>query len=125
MFIKEGKEQEEALVLASENLSLLEQELKGKTFFGGEKFGFVDLALGWLANLIGLLEEIIGLKVVDGEKFPLLWAWMHRFANAPIIKDDWPPRDRMILKFQALRDANNINAATATATATAASSKSV
>ena len=93
------------MVPAMENLKFLEEELKGKRFFGGETIGFVDLALGWLANLIGLLEEIVGLKVVDGEKLPLLSAWMQEFGDAPIIKDNWPARDGMILKFQALRDA--------------------
>lgn len=93
------------MVAATENLKLLEEELKDKKFFGGERIGFLDLALGWLANLTGILEEIIGVKVVDEEKLPLLSAWMQEFADAPVIKDDWPPRDRMIVKFQALRNA--------------------
>ncbi|CAN6566747.1 unnamed protein product [Malus baccata var. baccata] len=42
----EGKEQEEAIVKAKENLKYLEEELKGKKFFGGEKLGFADVALG-------------------------------------------------------------------------------
>ncbi|RXH93189.1 hypothetical protein DVH24_013765 [Malus domestica] len=46
----EGKEQEEAIVKAKENLKYLEEELKGKKFFGGEKLGFADIALGWLAH---------------------------------------------------------------------------
>ncbi|RVW69438.1 Glutathione transferase GST 23 [Vitis vinifera] len=99
------KEQEEAMVEAMKNLWLLEEVLRGKKFFGGEKIGFVDLALGWLANLISLLEDVAGLKIVDEDKFPLLSAWMKDFADSPIIKDNWPPRDKMIAKFQALRDA--------------------
>ncbi|KAJ9680243.1 hypothetical protein PVL29_019528 [Vitis rotundifolia] len=50
VFLKEGKEQEEAMVEAMEHLQFLEDELKGKRFFGGERIGFVDLALGWLAT---------------------------------------------------------------------------
>ncbi|KAJ9680199.1 hypothetical protein PVL29_019487 [Vitis rotundifolia] len=105
VLMKQGKEQEEAMVPAMENLKFLEEELKGKKFFGGEKIGFVDLALGWLGNSISILEEIVGLKIVDEEKFPLLSAWMQDFADASIIKDNWPPRDKMIVKFQALLDA--------------------
>ena len=43
--------------------------------------------------------------LVDEEKFPLLYSWMQDFAEAPIIRDNWPPRDKMIVKFQALLDA--------------------
>ncbi|KAL6322798.1 hypothetical protein AAG906_019067 [Vitis piasezkii] len=100
VFIKQGKEQEEAMGPALETLKFLEEELKERS---------------WLGNLISKLEEIVGLKVVDGEKFPLLSAWMQDFADAPIIKDNWPPRDRMIVKFQALRDATIAAAAAAAA----------
>ncbi|KAF2306776.1 hypothetical protein GH714_021314 [Hevea brasiliensis] len=69
---KQGKEREEALVQATENLKFLEEELKGKRFFGGEEIGFVDIALGWLANLVLVVEEILGFKVIDKAGFPFL-----------------------------------------------------
>ncbi|KAJ9680189.1 hypothetical protein PVL29_019477 [Vitis rotundifolia] len=86
LFITQRKEQEEAM----DNLKLLEEKLKGNKFFGGEMIRFLDLALGWLASLISVMEEIIGLKVVD-EKFPFLSAWKQNFANALIIRDNWSP----------------------------------
>ena len=46
-----------------EYLKFLEEKLKGKMSFAGETIMFLDLALGWLANLISILEEIFGLKV--------------------------------------------------------------
>ncbi|KAF8380815.1 hypothetical protein HHK36_028309 [Tetracentron sinense] len=104
VFVKQGKEQEEAIGSAWENLKILEEELKGKKFFGGDTIGFVDIALGWTVNLIGILEEIIELKIVDEEKFPLLCAWMQDFADVSIIKDNWPPHDKMIAKFLAIRE---------------------
>ncbi|KAL6322771.1 hypothetical protein AAG906_018652 [Vitis piasezkii] len=70
-----------------------EDEMKGKRFFG-----FVDLALGWLANMMSIFEEVAGLKMVNEDKFPLLSAWMQEFANSPC-------QDKMTAKFQALRHA--------------------
>lgn len=99
MFIKQGKDQE-ALQEAMENLKFLEENLKGKKFFGGEKIGYLDIALGWLANLISLLEEIIDIKIIDKERFPLLFGWIQEFSQAPIIKESWPPHDKMLTKFQ-------------------------
>ncbi|KAF2320203.1 hypothetical protein GH714_025870 [Hevea brasiliensis] len=54
ILLKQGKEQEEEIPKAMENLEYLEEELKGKKFFGGEKIGLVDLALGWLAYYLGV-----------------------------------------------------------------------
>ncbi|XP_030474617.1 glutathione transferase GST 23-like [Syzygium oleosum] len=102
-FLSEGKEQEAALAEASEHLQKLEEELIGKKFFGGDNIGYVDIALGWLANLIRVFEEILSLKVVDCERFPLLFAWLKEFSDAPVIKDCWPPHDKLISKFIALR----------------------
>ncbi|KAL9423125.1 hypothetical protein AB3S75_035256 [Citrus x aurantiifolia] len=103
-FIKQGKEQEEAIGLAIETLKFLEEELKGKRFFGGEKIGLADLALGWLANLIGVFEEVIGVKLIEKERFPLLSAWMQEFAEAPVIKESWPPHEKLVTKFRAMRE---------------------
>ncbi|RVX00845.1 hypothetical protein CK203_026406 [Vitis vinifera] len=56
---------------------------------GGQTIGFVDLALGWLDNLISILKDIAGLKIVHEERLPLLSAWIQDFADAQIIKDNW------------------------------------
>lgn len=104
VFIKQGKEQDEAIPTATENLKLLEEELKGKKFFGGESIGYLDLAFGWIANLVSVLEEIIGKKLLDPEMFPLLSEWAVNFAEDPLIKECWPPRDKMVEKFVAIRE---------------------
>ncbi|KAI6676738.1 hypothetical protein NL676_037534, partial [Syzygium grande] len=101
-FISEGKKQEAALADATEHLQKLEEQLRGKKFFGGDNIGYLDIALGWLANLLRVFDEISSLKAVDGEKFPLLSAWFKEFSDAPVIKDCWPPHDKLISGFIAL-----------------------
>ncbi|XP_039034057.1 probable glutathione S-transferase [Hibiscus syriacus] len=100
IFTKEGKDREEAMAASVENLKFVEEELKGKKYFGGEKIGLADLVFGWLANLICVFEEVSGLKIVD-ERYPLLLAWMQEFYELPVIKDTWPPHDKMIIRYQA------------------------
>ncbi|KAE8009617.1 hypothetical protein FH972_006045 [Carpinus fangiana] len=101
VFIKQGKEQKEAIARAHGNLKYLEEELRGKKFFSGEKIGYVDLAFGWVANLISVCEEVKGLTLIEHEKHPLLLAWIQNFMDAPIIKESWPPRDKLISKYHA------------------------
>ncbi|KAB1224643.1 Glutathione transferase GST 23 [Morella rubra] len=105
VFNKQGKDQEEAIVPAQENLTYLEELLRGKIFFSGERIGFLDLAFGWLANMVSVFEEVMGATVLDNQKLPSLSAWMKNFMDAPIIKESWPPRDKLITKYQALREA--------------------
>ncbi|XP_068328552.1 probable glutathione S-transferase [Pyrus communis] len=100
-FMKEGKEQDEAIVKAKENLKYLEEELNSKKFFGGEKLGFADIALGWLAHYVSVFEDVAEMKMVTEEEFPLLSAWAATFADVPIIKDNWPSIGKLIAKFQA------------------------
>ncbi|BFG21285.1 hypothetical protein CerSpe_075590 [Prunus speciosa] len=104
LFSNERKEQEEAIVKAKENLKYLEEELKGKKFFGGEKLGLADIALGWIAHYESVYEDVVGMKLLTEEEFPLLSAWKLTFADAPIIKDNWPSRDKLVAKYQATRE---------------------
>ncbi|KAF2320286.1 hypothetical protein GH714_026714 [Hevea brasiliensis] len=57
VLLKQGKQQEEAIVSIIENFKYLEEELKGKKFFGGETIGLVDIALGWLAYHFNVVED--------------------------------------------------------------------
>ena len=104
VFASKGEKQEEAIALATENLKILEEELKEKKFFGGETIGLVDISLGCIANMTGTLEEIIELKIIQEERFPLLFKWIEDFSNHPDIKDSFPPRERMLDKFRKIQE---------------------
>ncbi|XP_050385460.1 probable glutathione S-transferase [Argentina anserina] len=100
----EGKEQEEATVKAKESFKYLEEELKGKKFFGGELIGFADIALGWLAHHLNVIEVIVNQKLLPEDEFPLLSQWQKTFADAHIIKENWPPQDKLVTKYSAFRE---------------------
>ncbi|CAL1409760.1 unnamed protein product [Linum trigynum] len=103
-FTKKGREQEEGLASIAEKLKLLEAELEGKKFFGGEEIGIPDFALGWLVNLVPVFEEILGLKIVDEERHPSLSEWSRRISDIRVIEESWPPRDKLVTKWAAIRD---------------------
>lgn len=104
VFVAQKEEREQAITPAHEHLKFIEEQLKDKKFFHGETIGYLDIAFGWMANLLSILEEIISFKLVDAERFPLLTAWIHNFSNDPVIKECWPPRDKMVTKFQLMRE---------------------
>ena len=52
---------------------------KGKDYFGGDKAGIVDIVLGGYLAWFNVFEKMIGVRVKDVERTPLLAAWADRF----------------------------------------------
>ncbi|KAJ9558498.1 hypothetical protein OSB04_013112 [Centaurea solstitialis] len=102
-FMSQGEDQDKAKENALENLKLVEEHLKGKKFFGGEKFGFLDLVFGWLARYPGIVNKAGNLKLLDKQMFPSLCTWMELFGDVPVIKENWPDEEALILKFHETR----------------------
>ncbi|GLT37528.1 hypothetical protein SLA2020_118390 [Shorea laevis] len=97
----EEKEKEKAMEEASECLKTLEGELKDKKFFGGDKVGMVDIVAIFIAFWLRVLQEVVGADLLTPEKFPALFKWSEELVGCPIIKENLPPRDRLIILFRA------------------------
>ncbi|KAK7350088.1 hypothetical protein VNO77_08191 [Canavalia gladiata] len=83
-----------------EALQFLENELKHK-FFGGDTIGLVDLAGSYIAFWVPALEEALGLKLLSNHKFPKLYKWAQEFTNHHVVKENLPPKDRVVGFFKA------------------------
>ncbi|XP_043725907.1 probable glutathione S-transferase [Telopea speciosissima] len=101
----EGKEQEKAVEEAWENLRTLENELQGKKFFGGETIGLVDIVANLIPSGIGIFEEVVGIKLLDEEKLPILCRWIEQFLSCDVVKECLPPRDELVEFVQARKEA--------------------
>ncbi|KAK2975707.1 hypothetical protein RJ640_010766 [Escallonia rubra] len=87
------EEPEKAIKEACENLELLENELGGKKFFGGDSLGIVDIVACFLAFWLGIVQEVTGLELLTREKFPKLSGWVDQFLGCRIVKESLPPRE--------------------------------
>ncbi|KAK4833928.1 hypothetical protein QYF36_013589 [Acer negundo] len=91
-----GKERETAIGEACEHLKTLENELGDKKFFGGEEIGLVDIVANFIGFWLVALQGPIGLELLTEEKFPKLWKWTHEYVNHTAIKENFPPKDKLI-----------------------------
>ncbi|KAF7807080.1 receptor-like protein EIX1 [Senna tora] len=99
-----GDQKENAAKTTREAIEKIEEEIKGKKFFGGEDIGYLDLALGWISYWLPIWEEVGDMQIFDRFKCPSITAWINNFLNHPIIKQNLPPRDKMLVYFHKLRN---------------------
>ncbi|KAK8945892.1 Glutathione S-transferase U17 [Platanthera guangdongensis] len=91
---KDAKDQMFAALLQLEEAFV--KSSKGKSFFGGDNIGFVDIALGsYIAWLKGM-DKIAGIKFLDEEKVPRLVEWAECFASATVSKDVLPQTEEVV-----------------------------
>ncbi|XBI75553.1 hypothetical protein VPH35_068916 [Triticum aestivum] len=68
----DGEEQAWLARETKESLGILDAQLEGKRFFGGDALGFVDLAACTLAHWLGVLEEVAGVRLMKDGEYPAL-----------------------------------------------------
>ncbi|KAL3839466.1 hypothetical protein ACJIZ3_024057 [Penstemon smallii] len=94
-FASPGEEGEKAKEEAAQLLKFLEEEIKGKKFFGGENIGLVDIAANFIGYWFGIIQQIAGLELLTKEKYPNLCKWVDGYINHSLVKDNLPPKDKM------------------------------
>ncbi|GMI84580.1 glutathione S-transferase tau 7, GLUTATHIONE S-TRANSFERASE 25 [Hibiscus trionum] len=103
-FATTGEDQAVAAESMAEALKLVEQELGGKKYLGGdEEIGYLDLVAGWIAYWLQFVEEVGGFKVMDSAKFPCLDAWIKNFVQIPSVAQSLPSPDELRNIFCAMR----------------------
>lgn len=87
----------EAAKVVRENFKTLESSLKpDHSFFDGEKLGFLDIAIAWIAVWAKMIEEVVGVKLLDDDNTPMLNAWFRDVLDVPVMKEYIPPLDKLV-----------------------------
>ncbi|KAL8121141.1 glutathione S-transferase U17-like [Apium graveolens] len=95
-----GEEEKNAAIkLVQEGLVLLEDAYtkcsRGKMFFGGEKIGYLDIALGSFLGWMRVTEKVNNVKLIDEANTPGLVNWAHNFCSDAAVKDVMPQTDKL------------------------------
>ncbi|KAK1390650.1 Glutathione transferase [Heracleum sosnowskyi] len=99
----QGEEKEKVVKSTIEEFEKIEEEIKGRKFFGGESIGYLDIALGWISYWLPLWEEVGSINIFDPIKFPGIASWVENFLSQPVINEKLPPKDRAVEYFQERR----------------------
>ncbi|KAJ8539706.1 hypothetical protein K7X08_013958 [Anisodus acutangulus] len=106
VFCNTGEKQQNAIKESLEMLKTIEENALGEKYklFGGENIGLMDIAFGGYAHWMEIIEEIVGVKLLDPQIFPRLNAWVKKFKEVPVIKDNLPDRDEMFVYMKNARE---------------------
>ncbi|KAJ7953727.1 Glutathione S-transferase family protein [Quillaja saponaria] len=69
---------------------------EGKDFFGGDRIGYLDIAFGCFLGWMSVVEELIGLKLIEEAKSPALAKWAERFAADAAVEGLIPETDKLL-----------------------------
>ncbi|KAG5583801.1 hypothetical protein H5410_044235 [Solanum commersonii] len=100
-FLHKGEEQEKGKEEVFEMLKILDNELKDKQFFVGDKFGYADIAANFVGYWLGVFQEASGVELVTSENFPNFCAWRDEYVNCSQVKEYLPPRNDFLAFIQA------------------------
>ncbi|XP_058755559.1 probable glutathione S-transferase [Vicia villosa] len=89
----EGEEKEAAKKELLESFEVMEGQLGDKPYFGGENFGFVDVALVPLFCM--LYSYTFAGKFIDDEEFPNLTSWAKRCGEKESVSRSIPKESKM------------------------------
>ncbi|KAL1546312.1 glutathione transferase [Salvia divinorum] len=91
-----GEEQEKLKEEAKEALKYLENEIKGKKLFGGDKIGIVDHAANFIAYWFPITADFVGLRLMTENEFPNLYRWADDYCSDTFVKENLPHKDGYI-----------------------------
>lgn len=100
-----GDTQEKAINEFFEKLEPLEEGLKGLfpegcPYVDSKNVGLLDILMCGLCGPYRVEEEVVGLKVIDPQKFPIVFSWVKALSHVPEIMELTPPHDKLVAALQ-------------------------
>ncbi|KAJ4722860.1 putative Glutathione s-transferase [Melia azedarach] len=99
-----GQEQEKPMKDLLDILETAEKQgLGGKKFYHGEKVGIVDIAFVSIFYWLEVIQDVVGIKLYEPNKFPAVHSWLENFKKEPVIQENLPTYDDLFAAFKAAR----------------------
>ncbi|KAH0975700.1 hypothetical protein GBA52_017599 [Prunus armeniaca] len=106
----DGEVQEKAIKELLEKLKTFEEGMK--EFFPdgiasierSKTLGLLDIVLCSVFGPHKVQEEVLGVKIVDPEKTPLIFSWVTALTELPLVKELTPPHEKLLALLQFFRN---------------------
>jgi glutathione S-transferase len=95
----EGEAREKFEKEGLELLALLEEQLKGNKFFGGDRPGYLDVAASALGPWSSVIQEVMGVAVVREDEHPAIVQWARDYSSHEALKPCMPDTEKLLAYF--------------------------
>ncbi|TKY73384.1 Glutathione S-transferase U9 [Spatholobus suberectus] len=103
----DGEAQQKALDQVCEKLNLLEDGMKTYLAEGNvgveNNFGILDIVFCSIFGAYKAQEEVLGIKLMVPEKFPVLFSWLMAIVEVEAVKKAAPPYEKTVAILQRFR----------------------
>lgn len=94
-WLEKGEVQEGFIKEAKVLLLLLEAQLKGRRFFGGDTPGYLDVAACTLGPWRIVVEEVTGVVLINNIEYPCLSQWAKEYKSNETLKPCMPDQKKL------------------------------
>ncbi|XP_034217015.1 glutathione S-transferase U9-like [Prunus dulcis] len=106
----DGEVQEKAIKELLEKLKTFEEGMK--EFFpdgiasieSSKNLELLDIVLCSVFGPHKVQEEVLGIKIIDPEKTPLIFSWVTALTELPLVKELTPPHEKLLALLQFFRN---------------------
>ncbi|XP_068306446.1 glutathione S-transferase U9-like [Pyrus communis] len=108
----EGEAQEKALEEVFARLGVFEKGMKeylrgGDPFTNGENLGLLDILMVATFGPYKAHEQVLGFKMLDPDRNPLLFSWVAAMNEHPLVKELDPPHDKLVRLLQFIKQTSH------------------
>ncbi|KMT10839.1 hypothetical protein BVRB_5g114920 [Beta vulgaris subsp. vulgaris] len=105
LFQCNGEAQDKALDELHEKMTLMEHRMtdfipKDVSCIDKASLGLLDIQLISLFGAYKAREEVIGKKILDPEKHPLIFSWVTSLMNLPVVQESIPDHKKLVALIQ-------------------------
>ncbi|KAK2642007.1 hypothetical protein Ddye_023770 [Dipteronia dyeriana] len=92
----EEKERDVVMEQVCELMKILEKEVDGKDFFGGDSIGFVHIVGNIVVLLLRLTPEVVRVEGRKPKRFPSLLNWVEKLQEIDVVNESIPPIEKYV-----------------------------
>ncbi|XVE56947.1 hypothetical protein DITRI_Ditri04bG0051900 [Diplodiscus trichospermus] len=109
VFETDGETQEKGVRDMLEKLQVLEEGIKeffpdGNPCIDSNNIGLLDLVFSSVFSHYEIQEEVLGIKIINIEKIPLVCSWLTALNQLTLVKESIPPHDKLAAIFKFVRE---------------------